>query len=63
MAGGAEGLLLLGGEGPRRAQLQEVLRAAPLVIAADSGFDLALRLGLLPFFGAEMFNEPLQIGS
>jgi len=48
MTGGAEGLLLLGGEGPRRAQLEEVLRAASLVIAADSGFDLALRLGLLP---------------
>src|SRR4030042_581619 len=41
MTGGAEGLLLLGGEGPRRAQLEEVLRAASLVIAADSGFDLA----------------------
>jgi thiamine pyrophosphokinase len=48
MADGTEGLLLLGGEGPRRVQLEEVLRAAGLVIAADSGFDLALRLGLLP---------------
>jgi thiamine pyrophosphokinase len=48
MADGSEGLLLLGGEGPRRAQLEEVLRAAGLVIAADSGFDLALRLGILP---------------
>jgi thiamine pyrophosphokinase len=46
MAG--EGLLLLGGEGPRREQLDAVLRNAELVIAADSGFDLALRLGILP---------------
>jgi thiamine pyrophosphokinase len=44
----SEGLLLLGGEGPRRAQLEEVLRAAALVVAADSGFDLAVRLGLEP---------------
>jgi len=48
MADGSEGLLLLGGEGPRRGQLEEVLRAVAMVIAADSGFDLALRLGLLP---------------
>ncbi len=48
MADGAEGLLLLGGEGPRRGQLEQVIRAARLVIAADSGFDLALRLGLEP---------------
>jgi thiamine pyrophosphokinase len=46
MAG--EGLLLLGGEGPRRTHLEAVLRGAALVIAADSGFDLALRLGILP---------------
>jgi thiamine pyrophosphokinase len=43
-----EGLLLLGGEGPQRGQLEATLRSAALVIAADSGFDLALRLGLLP---------------
>jgi thiamine pyrophosphokinase len=48
MADGPVGLLLLGGEGPRRAQLEEVLRAAGLVIAADSGFDLALRLEVQP---------------
>ena len=36
------------GKGPGRGQLEEVLRAAALVIAADSGFDLALRLGILP---------------
>ena len=48
MADGSEGLLLLGGEGPGRGQLEEILRAAALVIAADSGFDLALRLGILP---------------
>ena len=43
-----EGLLLLGGEGPQRAQLEAALRGAALVVAADSGFDLALRLGILP---------------
>ena len=48
MADGSQGLLLLGGEGPRRDQLEEVLRTAGLVIAADSGFDLALSLGLQP---------------
>jgi thiamine pyrophosphokinase len=48
MADGSVGLLLLGGEGPRRAQLEEVLRAAAMVIAADSGFDLALSLGVQP---------------
>jgi len=48
MARGSEGLLLLGGEGPQRRQLAAVLRSASLVIAADSGFDLAVRLGILP---------------
>ncbi len=48
MADSPQGLLLLGGEGPRRAQLEEVLRVVELVVAADSGFDLALRLGLEP---------------
>jgi thiamine pyrophosphokinase len=43
-----EGLLLLGGEGPQRGQLEATLRSAALVIAADSGFDLALRLGIQP---------------
>ena len=44
----AEGLLLLGGEGPELRHLEPVLRRAPLVIAADSGFDLAVRLGVQP---------------
>ena len=48
MASGTEGLLLLGGEGPARWQLEPVLRSAAFVIAADSGFDLAVRLGVLP---------------
>jgi thiamine pyrophosphokinase len=47
-AAGKEGLLLLGGEGPQRRHLQAFLSRAPYVIAADSGFDLALRLGLVP---------------
>jgi len=44
----AEGLLLLGGEGPQRIHLQAVLDRSPYVIAADSGFDLALRVGVVP---------------
>ena len=44
----AEGLLLLGGEGPELRHLEPVLRRAPMVIAADSGFDLAVRLGVQP---------------
>ncbi len=44
----AEGLLLLGGEGPQRNRLQPILDRSPYVIAADSGFDLALRLGIAP---------------
>jgi thiamine pyrophosphokinase len=47
-ASGEEGLLLLGGEGPEREQLKSILNRAPFVIAADSGFDLASRLGLVP---------------
>jgi thiamine pyrophosphokinase len=47
-AAGAEGLLLLGGEGPERKHLEPILSRAPYVIAADSGFDLALRLGIAP---------------
>lgn len=46
MAG--EALLLLGGKGPERRHLEPVLRRSSLVIAADSGFDLAVRLGLQP---------------
>jgi thiamine pyrophosphokinase len=48
MASGEEGLLLLGGEGPERRLLEPTLRSAGFVIAADSGFDLAVRLGILP---------------
>jgi thiamine pyrophosphokinase len=47
-ATGEEGLLLLGGEGPERRHLEHILDRAPFVIAADSGFDLASRLGLTP---------------
>ena len=47
-AAAVEGLLLLGGEGPQRIHLEAILSKAPYVIAADSGFDLALRLGIVP---------------
>ena len=46
------GVLLLGGEGPRNgaaaARAAETLNAADWVVAADSGFDLALALGTKP---------------
>ncbi len=41
-------LLLIGGEGPRRGLLEPVLSTAACTVAADSGFDLALELGLEP---------------
>lgn len=41
-------LLLIGGEGPRRALLEPVLSTVACTVAADSGFDLALELGLEP---------------
>lgn len=44
----AHGLLLLGGEGPERAALEPILPLVGYVVAADAGFDLALRLGLEP---------------
>lgn len=44
----ADGLLLLGGEAPERRHLESILSRSPLVVAADSGFDLALRLGITP---------------
>jgi thiamine pyrophosphokinase len=42
------GLLLLGGEGPHRALLEPVLPTVVCTVAADSGFDLARKLGILP---------------
>jgi thiamine pyrophosphokinase len=42
------GLLLLGGEGPPRDLLEPVLSSVVLTIAADSGFDLARKLKILP---------------
>ena len=46
--GGYNGLLLTGGEGPNRKQLNAVITDPGLTIAADSGFDLALALGIIP---------------
>ncbi len=42
------GLLLTGGCGPRRADLEPFLVAVGPIVAADSGYDLALALGLRP---------------
>lgn len=43
-----DGLLLTGGEGPDRKQLNEVIKNPGFTVAADSGFDLALTLGMIP---------------
>jgi thiamine pyrophosphokinase len=42
------GLLLLGGEGPPRELLKPVLSDLAYTVAADSGFDLARRLEIVP---------------
>lgn len=42
------GLLLTGGDGPRRADLEPFLADVGPIVAADSGYDLALALGLRP---------------
>jgi thiamine pyrophosphokinase len=42
------GLLLLGGEGPSRDLLEPILAAVVCTVAADSGFDLAKKLNILP---------------
>lgn len=46
--GGPAGLLLLGGDGPSREIVAPYLCGIAGVVAADSGFDLALDLGLRP---------------
>lgn len=40
------GLLVVGGEGPSRLALEPYVRELDLVVAADSGLDAAIRLGL-----------------
>jgi thiamine pyrophosphokinase len=45
---GQYALLLIGGEGPRRQVLEPFLPLVRYILAADSGFDLALQLGLTP---------------
>ena len=42
------GLLLIGGEGPARGLLQPILPAVTVAVAADSGFDLARKLKIVP---------------
>lgn len=41
-------LLFVGGKGPRRADAAEAIRGAAYCVAADSGLDLAVSLGLVP---------------
>jgi thiamine pyrophosphokinase len=48
MDGTAFGLLFIGGEGPVRETIDPLLVRDPRIIAADSGFDLARALGLMP---------------
>jgi thiamine pyrophosphokinase len=42
------GLLLLGGEGPPRILLEPILSEVVCTVAADSGFDLARQLNIVP---------------
>ena len=42
------GILIVGGEGPSRTQLKDSLEIADYTVAADSGLELALRLGIQP---------------
>ena len=44
----AAGMLLIGGEGPERRRVESLLLECELIVAADSGLDLADRLGLKP---------------
>ena len=44
----AAALLLIGGEGPDRSHLEGLLAECEMIVAADSGLDLADRLGLQP---------------
>jgi thiamine pyrophosphokinase len=48
MAQSGTGLLLIGGEGPSREALRPLLPEIACTIAADSGFDLGVALGLIP---------------
>ncbi len=43
-----EGVLFTGGGGPPRAHVDELVRRAEMVVAADSGWDLALSMGVRP---------------
>ncbi len=42
------GVLLIGGEGPDRGRVRGLIEDCELIVAADSGLDLADRLGLRP---------------
>jgi thiamine pyrophosphokinase len=45
-----KGLLFTGGKGPERRYIEKEINESHLIIAADSGFDLALRFGIIPNF-------------
>ena len=48
MAPRREGILFTGGDGPPRVFVEEALRNAAMIIAADSGWDLARSMGANP---------------
>ena len=54
---GPAGLLLLGGDGPSREIVAPYLCGIAAVVAADSGFDLALELGLQPDLAVGDFDS------
>lgn len=48
MIPGPAGVLLIGGAAPPLGQIKPLLESATMIVAADSGFDLALAYGITP---------------